>query len=129
MSHDSVSRPWSQMRAEVQAFHDKHRFKERGGEELVYRVALMAEELGEISAAVTKGKGTPALAEECADLLILLMGTAISADFDLEAAFWDKMDELMDREGRMVGGRVRVSRFSGVAEPPTDAEADDRAPT
>ena len=89
----------------------KHHFREKGGEDLVYRVALMTEELGEISAAVTKGKGTDALAEECADLLILLMGTAISADFDLKSAFWTKMDELMDRSARMVDGRIRVSRF------------------
>ena len=40
----------------VQAFHDKHDFKSTGGEELTYRVALMAEELGEISSCVTKGK-------------------------------------------------------------------------
>jgi NTP pyrophosphatase (non-canonical NTP hydrolase) len=113
----SPSRTWSEMREVVQAFHDKHRFKEKGGEELVYRVALMTEELGEISSAVTKGKGREALAEECADLLILLVGTAISADFDLEAAFWDKMDELMDRQSRMVDGRIRVSRFDGVDDP------------
>ena len=40
----------------VQAFHDKHDFKNTGGEEMTYRLALMAEELGEISACVTKGK-------------------------------------------------------------------------
>lgn len=111
MSSESHTDSWARMRAEVQAFHDKHRFREKGGEDLVYRVALMTEELGEISAAVTKGKGTEALSEECADLLILLMGTAISADFNLHGAFWIKMDELMDRTGRMVDGRVRVSRF------------------
>lgn len=111
------SRRWSEMQAAVQAFHDRHQLRERGGEELVYRVALMAEELGEISAAVTKGKPRVELAEECADLLILLVGTAISADFDLEAAFWEKMNELMSRPSRMVDGRVRVSRFEGVASP------------
>ena len=100
-----------EMLAAVQAFHDKNDFKNTGGEELVYRLALMAEELGEISAAVTKGKGKAALAEECADLLILLMGTAIAADFDLAAAFWEKMDELMLRPSRMIKGRIRVSRF------------------
>jgi len=105
------------MRSVVQAFHDKHAFREKGGEDLVYRVALMTEELGEISAAVTKGKGREALAEECADLLILLIGTAISADFNLEEAFWGKMDELMDRSSRMVDGRIRVSRFDGVKAP------------
>lgn len=105
-SHDA-------MIAAVQAFHDKHDFKGRGGEELVYRVALMAEELGEVSAAVTKGKPKEALSEELADLFILVLGTAISADLDLKGAFWEKMDELMKREARTVGGRVRVSRFEG----------------
>jgi NTP pyrophosphatase (non-canonical NTP hydrolase) len=97
----------------VQAFHDKHRFKETGGEELTYRVALMAEELGEISACVSKGKPKEALAEECADLFILLIGTAIAADFDLKAAFWEKMEALMERKARMVNGRIRVSDFRG----------------
>ena len=102
---------WSDMMAAVKAFHEKHRFRETGGEELTYRVALMAEELGEISSCVSKGKSTEALAEEVADLLILVMGTGISADFDLNAAFWDKMEKLMRRESRMVGGRIRVSDF------------------
>jgi NTP pyrophosphatase (non-canonical NTP hydrolase) len=95
----------------VQAFHDKHDFKNTGGEELNYRVALMAEELGEISSCVTKGKRREMLAEEVADLFILLVGTAIAADFDLKAAFWDKMEKLMQRESRMVDGRIRVSEF------------------
>ncbi len=99
------------MLAAVQAFHDKHDFKNTGGEEMAYRVALMTEELGEISACVTKGKDTAALAEECADLLILLMGTAIAGEFDLNAAFWDKMQQLDKRESRMISGRIRVSEF------------------
>ncbi len=107
MNQDS----YDDMLAEVQAFHDKHDFKNTGGEELTYRVALMAEELGEISACVTKGKTTEELAEECADLLILVMGTAIAQDFDLKQAFWDKMDKIMKRESKMVNGRIRVSEF------------------
>ncbi len=95
----------------VQAFHDKHDFKNTGGEDLVYRVALMAEELGEIAEAVTKGKPKEALAEECADLLILIMGTAIAAGFDLQEAFWEKMERLGSRGARMIGGRIRVSEF------------------
>jgi NTP pyrophosphatase (non-canonical NTP hydrolase) len=95
----------------VQAFHDKHRFRETGGEELTYRIALMAEELGEISSCVTKGKSTGALAEEVADLLILIMGTGIAAQFDLNDAFWKKMRQLMQRESRIVDGRIRVSEF------------------
>ena len=95
----------------VQAFHDKHDFRNTGGEEMTYRVALMAEELGEISSCVTKGKSSDNLSEEVADLLILIMGTAIAGDFDLREAFWKKMDQLMKRESRMVNGRIRVSEF------------------
>ncbi len=95
----------------VQAFHHKHDFRNTGGEDLTYRIALMSEELGEISACVTKGKGNDRLAEECADLLILLLGTAIAADFDLRQAFWEKMRKLEVREGKIVGGRIRVSDF------------------
>ena len=96
---------------EVRAFHQRHDFKNTGGEDLSYRVALMAEELGELSACVTKGKGEAALAEECADLLILVLGTAISAELDLESAFWEKMKVLESRDSRMIDGRIRVSAF------------------
>ena len=102
---------YQDMLATVQAFHDKHRFKDTGGEELAYRVALMTEELGEISACVTKGKSKESLAEECADLFILVLGTAIAADFDLKQAFWDKMKKVESRESRMINGRIRVSEF------------------
>jgi len=95
----------------VQAFHDKHDFSSKGGEEMLYRIALMTEELGEMAEVVTKGKPKEQLAEETADLFILLIGTAISADFDLRQAFWQKMDKIMQRESKMVDGRVRVSEF------------------
>lgn len=101
------------MRAAVQAFHDKHDFASNGGEALHYRVALMAEELGEISAAITKGRPVEEIADECADLLILLIGTDISADFDLSAAFWKKMAALMQRPARTVRDHVRVSASFG----------------
>lgn len=99
------------MLAAVQAFHDKHRFNETGGEEMTYRISLMAEELGEISSCVTKGKSKDLLSEEVADLLILVMGTAIAQDFDLNRAFWAKMDKLNNRGCRMIDGRIRVSEF------------------
>lgn len=107
MSRDS----YQAMLDAVQSFHDKHDFKRTGGEELTYRIALMAEELGEISSCVTKGKETAELAEEVADLFILLIGTAIAADFDLNEAFWAKMDKIMQRQSKMVNGRIRVSEF------------------
>ena len=103
---------FAQMLESVQLFHDKHQFSQVGGEDMVYRVALMAEELGEISACVSKGKPVEELAEECADLLILLIGNAISKNFDLNAAFWEKMDKIMQRDAKMIDGRIRVSRFS-----------------
>jgi len=102
---------YHKMLTAVQAFHDKHRFKETGGEEMTYRIALMAEELGEIAECVTKGKGKEQLAEECADLFILLVGTAIAADFDLKQAFWDKLEKIQSRQSRMINGRIRVSEF------------------
>ena len=108
---DTQTDSYQAMLDTVQAFHDKHDFKNTGGEELSYRIALMAEELGEISACVTKGKSTAELAEETADLLILLIGTAIAADFDLKQAFWDKMDKIMQRDSKMINGRIRVSEF------------------
>lgn len=104
----------------VQSFHDKHRFNQNGGEDMVYRVALMTEELGEISEAVTKGKNKAELAEECADLLILLLGNAIAADFDLNEAFWLKMDTILQRQSRMVDGRIRVSGAFSDSENTTD---------
>lgn len=110
MDNDS----YNSMLNEVQAFHDKHDFKNTGGEEMAYRIALMAEELGEISSCVTKGKDKDKLAEECADLFILLLGTAISAEFDLKQAFWDKMQVLLKRESKMINGRIRVSEFRDV---------------
>ena len=102
---------YSAMLTAVQRFHDKHKFRETGGEDLPYRVALMAEELGEISACITKGKTEEALAEECADLLILLIGTALSANLDLRKAFWQKMEKIEQRPSRMIDGRMRVSDF------------------
>jgi len=110
MNQDS----YQAMLAIVQSFHDKHDFKNHGGEDLVYRMALMAEELGEISACVTKGKSDEDLAEESADLLILLIGTAISANFDLNQAFWKKMEKLDKRQSRRVNGKIRVSEFRGL---------------
>ncbi len=103
---------WETMLAAVQAFHDKHGFRENGGEEMTYRIALMAEELGEISSCVTKGKSREALAEEVADLLILLIGTGIAGEFDLKDAFWKKMDKLDRRGSKMIDGRIRVSEFN-----------------
>ena len=113
---------YSDMLTAVQDFNHRHDFKSNGGEDLVYRVALMAEELGEISACVTKGRSRIELGEECADLLFLLLGTAIAGDFDLEDHFWLKMEKLMGRTSRMIDGRIRVS---GAWDADGDAQGED----
>jgi NTP pyrophosphatase (non-canonical NTP hydrolase) len=114
MSDDLDKRDsYKTMMAMVQSFHDKHDFSGTGGEDMVYRIALMAEELGEMSSCVTKGKPMDEMAEETADLLILVLGTAIAGNFDLLEAFWSKMDKLMKRDARMIDGRIRVSEFRG----------------
>lgn len=100
----------------VRLFHQKHRFRELGGEEMTYRISLMAEELGEISSCVTKGLGKSKLAEEVADLLILVLGTGIAQEIDLAEAFWSKMAKLEQREARMIEGRIRVSEFRGKSD-------------
>ncbi len=102
---------YGDMLAAVQAFHDKHRFRETGGEEMTYRIALMAEELGEISSCVTKNKSKHLLSDEVADLFILILGTAIAQDIDLNSAFWHKMEKLDKRTARIINGRIRVSEF------------------
>lgn len=93
----------------VREFHRKHDLKARGGEEMLHRMNLIMEEVGEISQCLTKGKPRGELIEEHADLLILLIGNAIALDFDLEKAFWEKLDRIMRRNSRMVNGTVRVT--------------------
>ena len=61
----------------LKAVQGKQDFKKTGGEDFTYRMSLMAEELGEISACVSKGKSVEVLAEECADLFILIRGTPL----------------------------------------------------
>ena len=107
MNRDS----FDQMLSAVQDFHHKHDMENSGGHDLKFRIALMAEELGEISAAVTKGRGCDKIAEECADLLILLLGTSIAARFDLNQSFWQKMEKILLREGKVIDGTLRVSEF------------------
>jgi len=93
----------------VREFHRHHRLGERGGEEILHRMNLIMEEVGEICQCLTKGRPRRDLIEEHADLLILLIGNAVSLDFDLEKAFWAKMGRIMKRKGRMVKGTIRVT--------------------
>jgi NTP pyrophosphatase (non-canonical NTP hydrolase) len=106
----------------VRAFHRKYRLRELGGEEMHYRLSLLIEELGELAACLTKGKGIDELAEENADLLILIIGNAISAGVDLEAAFQRKMKRIMARPARMVDGTIRVTEYGAAGgDDPTPA--------
>lgn len=104
-----MSAMFDEMMDKVKAFHEKHDFRNNGGEDMKYRVCLMAEELGEISAAVTKGKPLHEMSEEIADLLILVMGCGIALDFNLEKAFDEKMEKIMKRPAKFVNGTIRVT--------------------
>lgn len=93
----------------VRQFHVKNGF-DIGTESqatMLYRMNLMMEELGEISQCLTKGKGN--LAEEHADLLILLLGNCLTMDIDIVDAFWTKFNVIMARQGKKVGQFDRVS--------------------
>ena len=93
----------------VREFHRKFDLKKKGGEDMLHRMNLIMEEVGEISQCLTKGKPREDLIEEHADLLILLLGNAIALNFDLEKAFWEKLEKIMRRKSRMVNGTIRVT--------------------
>lgn len=93
----------------VRKFHHKFELKEKGGENMTHRMNLIMEEVGEICQCLTKGLPRENIIEEHADLLILLLGNAIAMDFDLEKAFWEKLDKIMLRNSRMVNGTIRVT--------------------
>ncbi len=95
----------------VTEFHRKHGFDIGTGDSTVmqYRMGLLVEELGEINECMSKGRGD--IAEEHADLLILLLGNCITLGIDLEAAFWKKYAKIMRRPAKRVGGTTRVSHW------------------
>ena len=105
---------WSTMMSRVAAFHHKHSFAstESRGHDMGYRIALTVEELGELSAAITKGMPKNQIAEELADLLILLLGHSLAMDIDLEGEFHKKMDKIMLRDSKIGGLGVRVTEYS-----------------
>ena len=77
-----------------------------------FRIALTVEELGELSAAITKGKPDEEAAEELADLLILLLGHSLAMEVDLEEEFHKKMDKVMTRKARKGKLGIRVTDYS-----------------
>jgi len=102
---------WSIMMRKVAAFHHKHDFAGNNGHDMGYRIALTVEELGELAAAVTKGKPIDECAEEMADILILLMGHSLAMKIDLKDAFEKKYERIMQRPA--IRGRlgVRVTEY------------------
>jgi len=91
---------------EIRQIHEKFNFKDNGGEDMLFRMNLMMEEIGEICACVTKGKGN--LAEEHADLLIILLGNCIALDIDIEGEFWRKVEKMKNYKIQQVNGYSRL---------------------
>ena len=105
---------WPTMMARVAKFHHKHKFAddENHGHDMGFRIALTVEELGELSAAITKGKPDEEAAEELADLLILILGHSLAMNVDLEAEFHRKMDKVMTRKARTGKLGIRVTEYT-----------------
>ena len=108
-----MSQTYADMLAKVNEFHEKHEFskKENNGHDMAYRILLTIEELGELAECFTKGKPQNEKAEELADMLILILGNAIAMDVDLEAAFNNKMKEIMTRPAIRGDLGVRVTKY------------------
>lgn len=104
---------WLTMMSRVAAFHHKHAFssEDNHGHDMGYRIALTVEELGELSAAITKAKPHSEAAEELADLLILILGHSLAMKVDLEAEFHKKMDKIMLRKARRGNLGIRVTDY------------------
>jgi NTP pyrophosphatase (non-canonical NTP hydrolase) len=112
MNHQAIDE-WEVMVKKVAAFHHKHDFANKNGHDMGYRIALTVEELGELSAAITKGKPIEECAEEMADILILLMGHSIAMDIDLKSAFEKKYQRIMKREALTGRLGIRVTEYKG----------------
>lgn len=110
MNHEPHNE-WEEMMKKVAAFHAKHDFAGQNGHDMGYRLALTIEELGELAAAVTKGKPLEECAEEMADVLILLMGHSLAMELDLKAAFEKKYARIMKREALQGRLGVRVTEY------------------
>lgn len=110
---ESPDGSWHTMMERVAKFHKKHSFQspENNGHDMGYRLALTVEELGELSAAITKGKPHSEASEELADLLILILGHSLAMKVDLESEFHKKMDKIMKRKSTKGGLGIRVTEY------------------
>lgn len=111
MAHEAENE-WEVMMKKIAVFHDKHNFEENNGHDMGYRIALTVEELGELAAAVTKGKPIAECAEEMADILLLLMGHSLAMEVDLKAAFESKYAKIMQRPSRQGRLGLRVTEYN-----------------
>ena len=110
MAYEPVDE-WDTMMKKVAAFHAKHDFASHNGHDMGYRLALTIEELGELAAAITKGKPIDECAEEMADVLILLMGHSLAMKVDLKSAFETKYERIMKREALQGRLGIRVTEY------------------
>ena len=108
----SPTNEWETMMKKVAKFHHKHDFAGKNGHDMGYRIALTVEELGELAAAVTKNKPIEDVAEEMADVLILLMGHSLAMNIDLKASFEAKVDKIMQRPARKGRLGIRVTEYT-----------------
>ncbi len=97
----------------IQKFHDKFDMKNTNNEDMMFRLNLMIEELGELAQAITKGKSRQEVIEENIDLLNLVIGNFISLGVsaeEMDAAFWAKYQRIMDRKKKTLdNGMYRVT--------------------
>ena len=112
VGHEPIDE-WEVMMQKVAQFHHKHNFAGKNGHDMGYRIALTVEELGELSAAITKGKPLDECAEEMADILILLMGHSIAMKVDLKSAFEKKYHRIMQRKALTGRLGIRVTEYTG----------------
>ena len=105
------SNEWETMMKKVAKFHHKHDFAGKNGHDMGYRIALTVEELGELSAAITKGKPLEECAEAMADIMILLRGHSIAIEIDLKSAFEKKYARIMQRKALTGRLGVRVTEY------------------
>ena len=101
----------SELKIAIQAFYDKQDTKNKGGGDFTFGVTLISGASGEISACMTKCKSKVRLAEECAEQLVLFIGSAMAAAIDLGVVSWNQIDELMERPAKIIDGRIRGARF------------------
>lgn len=95
----------------VTLLHQAKGFESNGGEEPFFRMALLMEEIGEVCRCLTTDRGD--LAEEHADVLIVLLGNAVSFRFDIIGAAHRKLDQLEKLDPRPSNGHARLVSKDG----------------